>query len=66
MKRIRELLAEVLAGLEGNSAEVIAYEAGVSVTLVRALRSGKHTNPSVEVIEALQQWIEINEGESHE
>ena len=58
-----KLLAELVTELKKYDSKEICFKSGVSFSTLNNLLSGRNTNPTIEVVEKLQNFLEEKENE---
>ena len=58
-----KLLTELLTELKKYDSKEICFKSGVSFSTLNNLLSGRNTNPTIDVVEKLQNFLEEKENE---
>ena len=56
---MKKVLTEIVHRLQDRNIIVVAKKTGVSYNTIKNIRDGKNTNPTLEVLVALHEYLEL-------
>ena len=56
---MKKVLAEIVEKLQDRNIIVVARKTGVSYNTIKNIRDGKNTNPTLDVLTSLYEYLEL-------